>query len=82
MTADVGLEADILRVIEDTERDIGAIDLFCSNAGVGFSDTETQNATALANDPTLLVNPLFFKSENVLQGDDISFHADNFRDFP
>ena len=37
MTADVSTEADMLRVIEDTERDFGPIDLFCSNAGVGIA---------------------------------------------
>lgn len=36
MTADVTREVDIVRVIDDTERDIGPIDLFCSNAGVGM----------------------------------------------
>ncbi|MFT5186471.1 MAG: NAD(P)-dependent dehydrogenase (short-subunit alcohol dehydrogenase family), partial [Porticoccaceae bacterium] len=35
MSADVAKEEDILRVIETTETDIGPIDLFCSNAGVG-----------------------------------------------
>ena len=35
MTADVSKEADIVRVIEDTERQVGPIDLFCSNAGIG-----------------------------------------------
>ncbi len=34
MTADVSREDDVKRVIEDTESDIGPIDLFCSNAGV------------------------------------------------
>ena len=38
MTADVAKEADIARVIEDTERDVGPIDLFCSNAGVGIGE--------------------------------------------
>ena len=32
---DVAVEADLQRVIADTERTIGAIDLFCSNAGIG-----------------------------------------------
>ena len=35
MTADVSNEADVARVIERTEADIGPIDLFCSNAGIG-----------------------------------------------
>ena len=32
---DVGREADIQRVIADVEKNIGPIDLFCSNAGIG-----------------------------------------------
>jgi NAD(P)-dependent dehydrogenase (short-subunit alcohol dehydrogenase family) len=36
MTADVSRDEDIKRVIEDTENNIGPIDLFCSNAGVGM----------------------------------------------
>jgi NAD(P)-dependent dehydrogenase (short-subunit alcohol dehydrogenase family) len=36
MTADVGREEDVQRVIEKTETDIGPIDLFCSNAGVAL----------------------------------------------
>lgn len=34
MPADVSNEADIMRVVEDTEKQIGPIDLFCSNAGI------------------------------------------------
>ena len=34
MTADVTREADIIRVIEETEANYGKIDLFCSNAGI------------------------------------------------
>ncbi|MBT8149320.1 MAG: SDR family oxidoreductase [Pseudomonadales bacterium] len=39
MTADVSREEDIRRVIEDTEAQIGPIDLFCSNAGVGLGQS-------------------------------------------
>lgn len=40
MSADVTKEDDIIRVIENTERDIGPIDLFCSNAGVAVGASE------------------------------------------
>jgi NAD(P)-dependent dehydrogenase (short-subunit alcohol dehydrogenase family) len=36
--ADVAKEDDISRVIEETEANIGAIDLFCSNAGVALGE--------------------------------------------
>ena len=31
---DVANEADIIRIVEETEKNIGPIDLFCSNAGI------------------------------------------------
>ena len=31
MTADVAREEDVIRIIEDTESQVGPIDLFCSN---------------------------------------------------
>jgi len=34
MTADVTLGSDVARVVNDTEAEIGPIDLFCSNAGL------------------------------------------------
>jgi NAD(P)-dependent dehydrogenase (short-subunit alcohol dehydrogenase family) len=40
MSADVTKEDDIVRIIEDTERDIGPIDLFCSNAGMAIGASE------------------------------------------
>ena len=33
--ADVSVEADVANLIETTEREVGPIDLFCSNAGIG-----------------------------------------------
>lgn len=39
MMADVAKEDDIARVIEDTEANVGPIDLFCSNAGVAIGES-------------------------------------------
>jgi NAD(P)-dependent dehydrogenase (short-subunit alcohol dehydrogenase family) len=39
MMADVAKEDDIFRVIEETEANVGAIDLFCSNAGVAIGES-------------------------------------------
>ncbi|GIS19458.1 MAG: hypothetical protein CM15mP120_13740 [Pseudomonadota bacterium] len=36
MAVDVREEAQIVNLIETTEKDIGPIDLFCSNAGIGI----------------------------------------------
>jgi NAD(P)-dependent dehydrogenase (short-subunit alcohol dehydrogenase family) len=38
MTANVAVEADVQRAIERTESEIGPIDLFCSNAGIGLGE--------------------------------------------
>ena len=38
MTADVAVEADVQQAIEQTESEIGPIDLFCSNAGIGLGE--------------------------------------------
>ena len=50
MTADVSRDEDIRRIVEQTESEIGPIDLFCSNAGVALgmdadsSDREWQTS--------------------------------------
>ena len=38
MTADVSRESDVARAIARTEEDVGPIDLFCSNAGIGAGE--------------------------------------------
>lgn len=38
---DVGNEAEIVALVDDVERDVGPIDLFISNAGVGFGDGDS-----------------------------------------
>jgi NAD(P)-dependent dehydrogenase (short-subunit alcohol dehydrogenase family) len=40
---DVSREADIVRLIDDTEAAIGPIDLFCSNAGIAVLDPDWDN---------------------------------------
>lgn len=49
MAADVSNEADIQRVVADTEEQFGQIDLLCSNAGVLYLDLPDWSATSLAN---------------------------------
>jgi NAD(P)-dependent dehydrogenase (short-subunit alcohol dehydrogenase family) len=39
MSADVSKEEDIQRIIQETENNVGPIDLFCSNAGVGMGES-------------------------------------------
>jgi len=47
---DVSDEAALAAAIGDIESRHGRIDLFCSNAGVGFDDGEASNATGMGND--------------------------------
>ncbi len=49
---DVGKESDILRVIDETEKQFGPIDLFCSNAGIGGGfDPLSENAGGTSDEP-------------------------------
>jgi NAD(P)-dependent dehydrogenase (short-subunit alcohol dehydrogenase family) len=49
---DVGLETDIVHVIEETERRFGPIALFCSNAGIGGGfDPMSENAGGSSDEP-------------------------------
>lgn len=47
---DVGREADIVRLIDDTEEKFGPIDLFCSNAGIAVMDPDWDNPAAAPDD--------------------------------
>ncbi len=46
LACDVGKDADIISLIDETERTIGPIDLFCSNAGIGSFRGDANNAAA------------------------------------
>jgi NAD(P)-dependent dehydrogenase (short-subunit alcohol dehydrogenase family) len=49
---DVGLERDILHVIEETEQKFGPVALFCSNAGIGGGfDPISENAGGSSDEP-------------------------------
>jgi NAD(P)-dependent dehydrogenase (short-subunit alcohol dehydrogenase family) len=50
MRCDVSLEADIVRLIDDTETRFGPIDLFCSNAGIAVLDPDWDNPASAAAD--------------------------------
>ena len=50
LQVDVSVESEIIRVVEDTQKKFGPIDLFCSNAGVAFKDEPGGMATSCPND--------------------------------
>ena len=47
---DVSREADIVRLIDDTEARFGPIDLFCSNAGIAVMDADWDNPASALDD--------------------------------
>lgn len=46
MTADVTVQTDVTRIVDETESRIGPIGLFCSNAGVLFEDPDWDDAAS------------------------------------
>ena len=48
VTADVGVEQDVIRIVDEAVDRFGQIDLFCSNAGIAFPDNGT--AASAPND--------------------------------
>ena len=40
VACDVPKEADIQNLVRQTEREIGPLDMFCSNAGIGFGEPD------------------------------------------
>ena len=49
-TCDVANEADIIRIVEETERNIGPIDLFCSNAGLADREASPDDVGSATNE--------------------------------
>lgn len=49
-TCDVSREADIIRVVQDTEHELGPIGLFCSNAGIGDFGGDPNLAASASNE--------------------------------
>ena len=47
---DVAAEADIVRLVQETEKQCGPIDLFCSNAGVAYGDEPGGTAASCSNE--------------------------------
>jgi len=47
---DVAVESDIIRLVQESEKHGGPIDLFCSNAGVSYRDEPDGSAAGCPND--------------------------------
>jgi NAD(P)-dependent dehydrogenase (short-subunit alcohol dehydrogenase family) len=50
LRCDVSVEADVVALVEETERRFGPIDLFCSNAGIGIADEPGGTVTSTPNE--------------------------------
>lgn len=50
VACDVSREADIQRLIADTEKNVGPIALFCANAGIGGGKSPADNAAAISDE--------------------------------
>jgi NAD(P)-dependent dehydrogenase (short-subunit alcohol dehydrogenase family) len=50
LQADVAVEADLIRVVQESEKQYGSIDLFCSNAGVSYRDEPDGTAASCSNE--------------------------------
>jgi NAD(P)-dependent dehydrogenase (short-subunit alcohol dehydrogenase family) len=50
LQTDVAVESDIIRLVQETEKQCGPIDLFCSNAGVAYRDEPDGTAAGCPND--------------------------------
>lgn len=50
LAADVSQEDEIRRAVQETEKQLGPIDLMCSNAGLAFSDAPGWTATSQSNE--------------------------------
>jgi len=50
LQADVSVEADIVRLVQETEKQRGPVNLFCSNAGVAYGDDPGGTAASCSNE--------------------------------
>ena len=50
LQTDVAVESDMIRLVQETEKQCGPIDLFCSNAGVAYGDEPGGTAASCSNE--------------------------------